>query len=157
MNSAKQDELLKLSQEVTASLRQATDINGVLLKKQAEHKEKISALMKVAQDQSVLIDAQTQAIFMAKEGEIDAEQIQDVVDRILKFGSDLYKEALMAGMSNESTSFGEVMKGDDSPQTGLEKTAHTPTYNGVEVSNPVEQVLLDFRAQQYGTPELNWA
>lgn len=154
MTSVAKQDLLKQATKVTEALERANETNGELLRKTAQQAERIDDLKKVAEDQAGLIDAQTQAIYMAKEGEIDPEQIQEVVDNILKFGPDLYKTALAGGQQDpQSTSFGEVT---ETGEAVVEKTAQHPTYNGVEVTNPVERVLLDYRSKQYGAPGLQY-
>jgi len=146
------DQLVKQATKVVEALERANDTNQQLLQKTAEQTARITTLEKVAQDQAAILDAQAQALFMAKEGEIDVSQVQEVVDQILKFGPELYKEAIAGGHhSAANTSFGVVTA---ETSNGVEKTASGPTYNGVEVTNPVEQVLLEFQSQRYGTPGL---
>ena len=145
------EQLVKQATKVVEALERANDTNQQLLQKTAAQTARITTLEKAATDQALMIDAQAQALFMVKEGEIDAEQVQEVVDKILKYGPDLYKEAVAGGHQTEAISFGKV---SDTKLSEVEKTASGPTYNGVEVTNPVEQVLLEFQSQKYGTPGL---
>jgi len=96
-------------------------------------------------DLQKLAEAQAFAISLAEEGAIDTSQIQETVQRVMKFGLELYKEAAEFAMGG-GDSFGEVID-----ENSVEKVAAHPTYNGEPV-NPVEAVLLEFREQVYGIP-----
>jgi len=133
-------ELLKAAAEVTQRLEASTSA----MKKVAKEN---SDLRKVAADQEKMIEAQTFAIEMAKEGSIDISQVPETVARVLKFGMEIYKEALdLATGGTGSTTFGEVTE-----ENSIEKSASGPTYKGEPV-NPVEAVLLGVREQLYGIP-----
>lgn len=139
ITSKDHQELLKAAAEVTQRLEQST----VRMKKIAKEN---SDLRKVAMDQEKLIEAQTFAIEMAKEGSIDISQVPETVARVLKFGVEIYKEAMDLATGSAGVSFGEVTE-----EKTIEKSASGPTYKGEPV-NPVEAVLLGIRETLYGIP-----
>lgn len=150
------DELRKLADAVTRRLEASTQANRELRKQAAdlakeatELRDKLGRFQKVAEDQGKLIEAQSQAIHMATEGEIDSSQIKEAIDRILKYGLDLYKEAMSLG--SLSADFGTGVSEKDVVGDGVEKTAGAPKYYGVAITNPVEACLLQMGDDLKGT------
>lgn len=157
MNKQAIDEILKMSAEVTRRLEMSTAANQQLKKEATAHQKEAAELRarldefkKVAADQGRLIEAQSQAIHMATEGEIDAGQIKEAIDRILKFGLDLYKEAMSLGSLPAGFGSGVSEKEINGDGT-VEKTGSAPKYYGVAVPNPVEATLLRMGDDLRGT------
>lgn len=133
---------MKLSRKEAETLLKTAE---AVTKRLEESTATVRELTKESADQKRLIEAQQYAISLVKEGMIDPDQVDDVVNKALKHGLEIYKEA--TGMAS---SFSEIPFGELSEDL-VEKTASGPTYKGVAV-NPVEATLLRFREQKYGIP-----
>lgn len=122
--------LMKSAQAVTEQLEKST--------------AEVRKLAELSSNQERRIEAQGYAISLVKEGMIDPDQIDEVIEQVMTHGLEIYKVA--SGMSYEAIPFGEL-----SEESLVEKTASGPTYKGEPV-NPVEATLLQFREQKYGIP-----
>lgn len=135
MTKEQHDELIKAAAEVHQELRESAVVIKRLDKLASDQKSLIV-------DQARIMDAYAHVFALVKEGDIDATQIDEELERILKLGLALYKSAAAPIRINKGF-FGEIT---DIPVEN-EKSASTLETREL---NPVEKWLDEFRRRRMG-------
>lgn len=135
-------ELTKVAEETLATLKSVTGDNTRLSTKLAQQEQAIKK-------QSQMLDAYAHVFALVKEGEIDASQAEEELERILKLGLTTYKEASVAsGVSDRQ--FGEMLPAENSFGS-LENQKTASMLDGREVS-ALEAWMLQWREIRKGIP-----
>jgi hypothetical protein len=133
--------LQKMAAATTAELERVTRVASQLTKQASE-------LQSIVNVQQRKLEAYVYATKLAADGSIDAEQIEDEVERIEQLGLSQYKVAAFGSVAQEH-SFGDTVAEKSPDEVETNKVAHT--LDGKPLST-MEAWLLRWREMTKGVP-----